>query len=113
IDFADISYFWGQMGAGKTSIARLADYCLGGDIKLSPAMQSEFVAATLMFSVARGEVTIERARDSERVLASWGIGEDAYRVNLPARRGDGEVLPGTGVEQLSDLLFMLSELTPP
>ena len=42
-----VSYFWGQMGAGKTSIARLIDYCLGADIELSPALQSEFVGATL------------------------------------------------------------------
>ena len=30
LEFNEISYFWGQMGAGKTSIARLIDYCLGG-----------------------------------------------------------------------------------
>jgi Holliday junction resolvasome RuvABC ATP-dependent DNA helicase subunit len=53
IDFADVSYFWGQMGAGKTSIARMVDYCLGGDIQLSPAMQSEFAAAALNLSLAR------------------------------------------------------------
>ena len=31
IPFAELSYFYGQMGSGKTSIARLVDYCLGGD----------------------------------------------------------------------------------
>lgn len=30
IPFADVSYFWGRMGAGKTSIALMIDYCLGG-----------------------------------------------------------------------------------
>ena len=113
IDLADVSYFWGQMGAGKSSIVRLIDYCLGGDIQLSPAMQSEFVAATLNLLVARGEVAIERPRDSDRVIASWGAGNNAFHVSLPARRAEGEVLPGTGVEQLSDLLFWLSGVTPP
>jgi tRNA A37 threonylcarbamoyladenosine biosynthesis protein TsaE len=32
IPFADITYFYGQMGAGKTSIARLIDYCLGATL---------------------------------------------------------------------------------
>lgn len=113
IDFADVSYFWGQMGAGKTSIVRLVDYCLGGDIQLSPAMQSEFVAATLNLSLAQGDMAIERPRDSYRVIASWGAGDDAFHVSLPARKAEGEILPGTGVEQLSDLLFRLSDVTPP
>ena len=113
IGFADVSYFWGQMGAGKTSIVRLVDYCLGGDIELSPAMQGEFVAATLKLSLARADLVIERPRDSERVIATWGQGDEAFQVSLPARKADGEVLPGTGVEQLSDLLFWLSEVSPP
>jgi hypothetical protein len=113
IDFADVSYFWGQMGAGKTSIVRIVDYCLGADIQLSPAMQSEFVAATLNLSLARGDLTIERPRDSDRVIASWGEGANAHQISLPARKADGEVLPDTGVEQLSDLLFWLSDIRPP
>lgn len=113
IDFADVSYFWGQMGAGKTSIVRLVDYCLGGDIQLSPALQSEFVAATLNLSLAKGNTAIERPRDSDRVIATWSDGDDSFQVSLPARKAGGEILPETGVEQLSDLLFWLSEVTPP
>lgn len=113
IDFADVSYFWGQMGAGKTSIVRMIDYCLGGDIELSPAMQSEFVTATLNLSLARGDVSIERPRDATNIIANWGAGDSAFSVTVPARRADGEVLPGTGVEQLSDLLFWLNGINPP
>jgi hypothetical protein len=113
IDFADVSYFWGQMGAGKTSIVRLVDYCLGGQIQLSPAMQSEFVGATLNLSLVRADLALERPRDSDRVIARWGTGENAYQVSLPARKAEGEVILGTGVEQLSDLLFWLSEIRPP
>jgi hypothetical protein len=35
IPLEDTTYFYGQMGAGKTSIARLIDYCLGGDHRLA------------------------------------------------------------------------------
>jgi hypothetical protein len=113
IPLQGMSYFWGQMGAGKTSIARLIDYCLGGDIELSPAMQSEFVGATLSLSLTNADLCIERPRDSDVVVARWGSGDDSFQAAVPARTAAGEVIPGTGVEVLSDLIFWLSAITPP
>lgn len=113
IPFSEVSYFWGQMGAGKTSIASMIDYCLGAKIELTPAMQSEFVAATLALELEKGPLRIERPRDSDRVVAQWGDGDEAYELNLPARSPDGEVIPGTGVENLSDLIFWRSGVVPP
>ena len=101
------------MGAGKSSIARLFDYCLGGDIQLSPALQSEFVAATLKLTLEGGELGLERARDSDNMIARWGSDADGFQVVIPARRPAGEVVPGTGIENLSDLVFWLSGLDPP
>jgi hypothetical protein len=108
-----VSYFWGQMGAGKTSIARLIDYCLGADIELSPALQSEFVGATLDLTLPHGELSLERPREVDTVIAKWGTGDDAYQVAVPARTAKGELIPGTGVEVLSDLVFWRSGLTAP
>jgi hypothetical protein len=113
VPFSGVSYFWGQMGAGKTSIARMIDYCLGGRIELTPAMQSEFVSATLHLELDKGPLRIERPRDSDRVVARWGDGDDAHELSLPARSPEGEVIPGTGVENLSDLIFWRSGVTPP
>jgi hypothetical protein len=69
IPFGEVSYFWGQMGAGKTSIARLIDYCLGGSIELSPALQNEFVSATLKLKLKKGDLELERARETNTVIA--------------------------------------------
>ncbi|MFP1133157.1 AAA family ATPase [Asticcacaulis sp. W401b] len=113
IDFSKLSYFWGQMGAGKSSIARLIDYCLGGTIQLSPALQAEFVSATLTVELERAMVHIERARDAADVLASWEDDQGRYSIVIPARAAAGEVIPETGVETLSDLIFWLSEINPP
>jgi hypothetical protein len=113
IEFAKLSYFWGQMGAGKSSIARLVDYCLGGTIQLSPALQAEFVSATLILELERATVTIERARDASDVFASWDGDQGPYSVVIPSRVADGEVIPETGVETLSDLVFWLSNINPP
>src|SRR5436305_734107 len=113
LEFADVSYFWGQMGAGKTSIARLIDYCLGGSIELSPALQSEFTSATLNLTLQKGYLQLERARDANLIVARWGSKDDAMQVAIPARDASGEVVPGTGIENLSDLIFWMSSLTPP
>lgn len=113
VPFAGVSYFWGQMGAGKTSIARLIDYCLGGSFELSPALQSEFVAATLKLKLKKGDLELERARDANLIVARWGTGEDAMQVAVPARDAAGEIVPNTGIENLSDLIFWMASLTPP
>ena len=113
VPFSRLTYFWGQMGAGKTSIPKMIDYCLGGNVELTPAMQSEFVASSLILELKNGVLTIERERDSSNVLASWGTGTDAFQLIIPARVANGIVLPGTDVETLSDLIFYLSGITPP
>lgn len=113
IPLAETSYFWGQMGAGKTSIARLIDYCLGGNIELSPALQNEFVSAKLTVKLKKGPLEIERGRDSNTVVVKWGEKEDAVQASIPARDAHGELIPGTGIENLSDLLFWMSALVPP
>ncbi|AZO45297.1 hypothetical protein LB559_06385 [Mesorhizobium sp. BR1-1-3] len=113
INFSKLSYFWGQMGAGKSSIARLVDYCLGGTIQLSPALQSEFVSATLTLELERATLSIERARDAADVFASWEDDQGRYSIVIPSRVAAGEVIPQTGVETLSDLIFWLSEINPP
>jgi uncharacterized Zn finger protein (UPF0148 family) len=113
VPFGKVSYFWGQMGAGKTSIARLIDYCLGGNIELSPALQNEFVSATLTLRLTKGELELERARETNTVIAKWGVKDEGIQAAIPARDAAGEVLPGTGVENLSDLLFWMSGITPP
>ncbi len=113
VDLTRLSYFWGQMGAGKTSIVRLVDYCLGGDIQLTPALQAEFVSVTLTLELQKAVLQVERPRDSHTVFVSWDEGGQTLQYMLPARRADGEVISGTEVETLSDLLFYLSDVRPP
>ncbi|WFU34876.1 hypothetical protein QA635_10955 [Bradyrhizobium brasilense] len=113
IPLAQVSYFWGQMGAGKTSVARLIDYCLGGNIELSPALQNEFVSATLTLKLKKGLLEVERGRDTNTIVAKWGERDGAVQVAVPAREAHGELVPGTGIENLSDLLFWMSGLVPP
>ncbi len=113
ITFADFNYFYGEMGAGKSSIARLIDYCLGGDLVDTRALQNEFVWASLHLSVNGRNLTLVRDAHSARVRAQWNQDGQPLEIILPARDSAGEVLPETGVETLSDLIFYLAGITPP
>lgn len=113
IEFGQISFFWGKIGAGKSSIARLVDYCLGADIQLTPALQLEFNSAVLSLEIAGQTLTVYRERESDNVIASWIDGELTMEVLLPARKADGVVVPGTSIEVLSDLAFHLAGLPAP
>lgn len=113
IEFKRVNFFWGKIGAGKSSIARLVDYCLGADINLTPALQLEFVQAVLSLEVEGRRLTIYRERESNNVVAVWKDGDESLEALLPARTANGIVVPGTSIEVLSDLIFHLADLSAP
>ena len=110
IVFDDISYFYGELGAGKSTIARLIDYCLGAKhLVMTPALQNEFVSVALSLTVGDVDLKIERERESQQALVSWADNQ----LIVPLRKAAGVVLPETQVEVLSDLIFHLVGLNPP
>lgn len=114
IEFGNISFFYGPMGAGKSTIAKVADYCLGGHLDLSPAMQSEFLSAALELKVEKNTLVLAREIGSSQVMASWSSDNKTWsQVAIPARTASGIVLLGTNVEVVSDLIFHLAGLEPP
>lgn len=113
IPFSPVNYFYGQMGAGKSSIARLIDFCLGGTIDMSPALQSEFVSASLELNINGHDLILERQRDSTLIAASWTVNDEKYDRIIPSRKAEGVVVPGTKIEVLSDLIFHLIGIQPP
>lgn len=113
LDFPNLRYFYGPIGSGKSSIARLIDYCLGSNVEWPWALQQEFVSAALELQVKDRALTLHRTKDSNLIVAAWEDGSDMLQVAIPARTAGGEVLPGTGIEVLSDLIFYLAEVEPP
>ena len=116
IRFNDFNYFYGQMGAGKSTIARLIDFCLGGSLpsrEMTPALQTEFVSVGLNLTIEESELQLRRNAGSNQLRASWTHEDELVQVMIPARSAGEEVIPDSGIEVLSDLIYVLSGRTPP
>src|SRR5687768_1632372 len=108
ISFQTFNYFHGRMGAGKSTIVRLIDFCMGGDLVDTPALQAEFVAATLDVTIGGSRALLTRNRNEPVVRAQWGDEAEPFDVLVPVKQAAEEVLPGTKVAVLSDLIFFLA-----
>jgi hypothetical protein len=113
VPFGPFSYFHGPIGAGKTTIAKLIDFCLGGRFAPTPVLQPIFSGAAVELVIAGRELILERKRDSNQLRAMWQEGSDPIDVVIPARDAGDPVLPGTDIAVLSDLLFHLAGVKPP
>lgn len=114
IYFTEIATFlYGPVGTGKSSVARLIDYCFGGDLERTPAIQKEFISVVLGAKLGEYECTFERgAADTQAVRVTWTRGEDDFgSINAPLSAGDVTLLDAE-VYNLSDLMFHLCGVKP-
>ncbi|MHB8389915.1 MAG: DUF3732 domain-containing protein [Acidobacteriaceae bacterium] len=110
---ATVTFLYGPVGTGKSTVARLVDYCFGGDLERTPAIQREFVSVVLGAKLGEYECTFERgAEDTQAVRATWASGDDEIgSVNAPLSAGAVPLLDAE-VYNLSDLLFYLCGVEP-
>lgn len=114
LDFAgSVTFLYGPVGTGKSTVARLIDYCLGGDLERTPAIQQEFVAVQLIMELGSYSCKFERAlTDTQTVRVSWSANEtDFGSINAPLAANEVPLV-GDDVYNLSDLLFHLCGRTP-
>jgi hypothetical protein len=111
-----VTYVHGQVSTGKSSIARLIDFCFGGDLERTPALASELVAVTLTATVGNYDVVFQReAQGSRQVQITWEPGKAA-----PGRLEAGHALVPTGsieaqegeLVNFSDYMFFLFGRSP-
>jgi hypothetical protein len=108
IQFAkNVSFFHGTLSTGKSSIARLVDFCLGGGLEQTTALRREFVSAELNLTIGDHDVLLERSRDENQVQATWRNGDGQLSTVLVRAKGDGPPVVGKDVVNLSDLIFYL------
>lgn len=103
----NITFIHGTLSLGKSTIARLVDFCFGGSLELTTAVQRELLSVQLTLTIGERQVLIERAKGEGVAKVSW-IEEDGEPITLLIRtKGDGPVVYGDDVVNLSDLLLRL------
>ncbi|MBW4576360.1 MAG: AAA family ATPase [Aphanothece sp. CMT-3BRIN-NPC111] len=108
-----ISFFHGQISAGKSSIVRLINFCLGGSLENTPAIASELVSVELATHINEYEVLFEReAQKSNQVQVSWKNNTDVNASVLAPLQETGQPIWGSNIYNLSDLIFYFLNLTP-
>lgn len=106
-----ISFFHGKIGSGKSTIARLIDFCFGGELENTAAINSEFIAAKLFFIIGNYNAIIERGYKESTILVTWKINENIYRLNAPITPSESPIL-NNNIYSFSDLIFFLLDMTP-
>lgn len=108
-----LTFVHGQVGTGKSSIARLIDWCLGDDMDFTPRLNDELVSAGLRLEVGSYLALIVRDREDKthvRLSFTRDGAEPENRV-VPIKTTGADWDPRTP-ETLSDYLFVLAGLTP-
>ncbi|RJX19451.1 MAG: hypothetical protein C4575_08545 [Desulforudis sp.] len=107
------TFIHGPVGTGKSTVARLIDFCFGGRLEKTPAIQQEFISAELILELSKFACRFERAMtDNSALRVTWNDGHgDIGSVNAPFD-DDGVRLLNADVYNLSDLIFYLCGVTP-
>lgn len=113
IEFSEsVTFLYGPIGKGKSTVARLIDYCFGGDLERTPAIQQEFVAVTLGVKLGEYQCTFERgASDTQAVRVTWNLNGDFGSISAPLVAAEVSII-NAEVYNLSDLLFYLCGVEP-
>lgn len=113
IDFTQqITYFHGKISSGKSSILRLIDFCLGGELEMTPAISAQLVSVRLSANIGAYSVLFERQRGSNQIRVAWKDEAGNTASVLAPKDATPQSIWGDNVHNLSDLIFHLSELTP-
>ena len=109
-----VTFIYGPVGKGKSTLARLVDFCFGGDIENTPAIQQEFVSATLYLYINDHKCVLERnAAEGSYVRISWFWTEtNSGSINAPLQAKDEPIIPDKEIYSLSDMIFYLCGIEP-
>jgi hypothetical protein len=66
----NVLFFHGTLSSGKSSIARLVDFCLGGSLEQTTALRREFVSAEPNLAIGVYDVLLERSCGENRIQAT-------------------------------------------
>ena len=109
----ELTFVHGQVGTGKSSVARLIDWCLGGDMDFTPALEDELVSAGLHLTIGSHAALIVRDReDKSHVRLSWSADNDEPHNEVVPLKGSASDWDPDSPQTLGDHLFVLAGVTP-
>lgn len=106
-----ITFFHGKVSSGKSTIARIIDFCMGGSLENTPAINREFVRSELFLKIKKFNVCFEREHNSQHILVSWyeDGNTEYFRISAPISPSTQPIL-GESVFCFSDLVFYLWDM---
>lgn len=106
-----LNFFHGEMSTGKSSIASLLDYCLGGRLERTPALTSELLSVKMEARIGEVSAIFERVlTDLTHVRVSWKLPDGSLQsASVPVKAGPSPVIDDD-IYGLSDLLLRFLEM---
>lgn len=102
-----ISFFHGKVSSGKSTIARLIDFCIGGNLEKTTAITQELLLATLEAEIGDNLVLFERELNSEHIKVSWIDLQKNTASVVASVKPTLKSIWGDNIYSLSDLIFFL------
>ena len=116
LELDSISYFYGPISTGKSTIGRLIMHCFGKNIDLTYALQKEFISIQLKLLIGNNDVIIEREKDSSQIVVHYNdksINDPKSLIVPLVSRDNVSLIPDEEVYNISDLIFYLGGVSPP
>ena len=112
---AQINFFYGPMSTGKSSIARIIDYCFGGKLEKTKAISDELLMAKMEVLINGKEVIFERALGANQIRVTWtdfnGV-ISSLLAPMISEKGSESLIESSEIFNFSDLVFYLSGKKP-
>jgi rubrerythrin len=107
-----ISFFHGALSAGKSSIVRMIDFCLGGSLEITPAVKKEVLSVAIDVQLGDRRCNLEReSLYAQDVHVIWTDEAGEHHLQVPIDPSTNPVY-GDDVFNVSDLIFAFCGIRP-
>jgi hypothetical protein len=106
-----VLFFHGKVSSGKSSIARLINFCLGGSLERTTAIKQEVISVSLELSVGSYKVLLERDALNDSFITATCVNElnESFSVTVSVV-GSNNPVWADKVYNISDLIFYLLDI---
>jgi hypothetical protein len=110
---SQVSFFYGKISAGKSSIARLIEFCFGGNLEKTSAINQELISVDLEVIIGQYTVLLERnVQSPSMVQVTWkNEVEETWCLSAPIQAQQNPIW-NDNIYNLSDLIFYFSDIIP-